>query len=336
MPFKMTKKGFGVVAKRQFQLMISGPNNFAVMMILSVFLETTVASERPLFEKVEIYAPFHRLLLENPEFMRDGGARILHNSSYGWAIIGIGKATPKDKSFEAVLPAKRSGEIAARIAILELGEGIHISTSRGLREAPSLSSFFQVTKTQVEGEIELLPVIGTWWSADRHILYVAVGRMMDGTDRRMSASDGAEMAKPIANGIRGEEPFLSLIRVSPVLRRNGGVVAFAIGDNRKALIAVASTLLKGSGAKAEKIARLKAVRALLGHRTGVHVSSVEYLKEQEQLVLDKNGKKYVLLSDLLSMQEEKLAGIIKSLPVVAAWEEPKGKVLHVAIGRVWP
>ncbi|MCG2775205.1 MAG: hypothetical protein L6406_05925 [Desulfobacterales bacterium] len=293
------------------------------------------------------------MLLQDPEFMQEAGARFFTNNIGGLALIGIGKVVPEDSRAETMLRARRIGEIRARTSILEMRDGIKISTSRGLKEGISLSSFFQVTETRVEGKIQQLPIIGTWWSPSRNIFYVAVGKMMDaavqqqvlahispplaasGSERLRLGEEGAGNNHDLLD-MEGEEPFLSFVRISPVLCRNGGVRGFLFGKNSKALISVASALLKGSWAKTERIAQLKAVRSLLGHRKGFQLSSVEYLSDQEHLRLTEDEKRHVLISQFLSVQEEQVSGIIKSLPIVVTWKDPKGQVLYVAIGKLCP
>jgi hypothetical protein len=295
-----------------------------------------MAHEKTILQEVEIQEPFRNILLQDPEFMQEAGARFLTNNTGGLALIGIGKVVPKDKHAETMLYARRIGEVRARTAILEMRDGIEISTIRGLKEGISLSSFFQVTETRVEGNIQQLPVIGTWWLANPDIFYVAVGKMMDGTSRQIGIPNRAKIEKKVIYDMEGEEPFLSLLRISPVLSRNGGTHAFLFGKNNKALISVASAVLKESRAKTERIAQLKAVRSLLGHRKGIQLSSVEYLSDQEHLRLNKGEEQHVMLSQFLSVQKEKVSGVIKSLPIVATWEKPKGQVLYVAIGKLWP
>lgn len=289
-----------------------------------------MAQTNTIFQEIEIQEPYRNMLLQDPEFMQETGARFFTNNREGLALIGIGKVTPKDKHAETMLYARRIGEIRARIAILEMRDGIKVSTSRGLKECISLSSFFQVTETRVEGEIQQLPVIGTWWAPKCNIFYVAVGKMIDSAEEVIREINHKDMLH-----IKGEEPFLSLLQISPVLCRNGGVRGFLFGKNNKVLVSVASALLKGSRAKTERIAQLKAIRFLLGHRKGLHLSSVEYLSDQEHLGLTGDEKKHVLLSQFLSVQEEKVSGIIKSLPIVATWKDPKGQILYVAIGKLF-
>jgi len=42
----------------------------------------------------------------------------------------------------------------------------------------------------------------------------------------------------------------------------------------------------------------------------------------------------MLLSEYFAVDEEKVAGNIRALPVVARWQEKDGTILHVAIGVV--
>ena len=152
-----------------------GLGSLCLLIALCLFQINAIAQKNTNFQKVEIQEPFHNMLLQDPEFMQEAGARFFTNNIGGLALIGIGKVVPEDSRAETMLRARRIGEIRARTSILEMRDGIKISTSRGLKEGISLSSFFQVTETRVEGKIQQLPIIGTWWSPSRNIFYVAVG-----------------------------------------------------------------------------------------------------------------------------------------------------------------
>jgi hypothetical protein len=134
---------------------------------------------------------------------------------------------------------KWKSEIRARTAILELGEELKISTVRGVNEEYSsarragekisLSTFFQVKEMRVEGEIQQLPVIGTWWSPGRNTFYVAVEKTMDAPDHQpattlMSSSLAGEPGREESGvdllNIEGKETFVSLLRVSSALCQN--------------------------------------------------------------------------------------------------------------------
>lgn len=311
-----------------------------LLSIIFMHPATGNASKAKPFSEVEIEAPFQNLLLLNPEFMHYGGARLFAGDNGSQALIGIGKVLPEDNSPKTMPQMRRIGEIHARAAILELGGEIEITTSRGLDERSlqgrgngkkvSLSSFFQVTETRVEGLIKQLPVIGTWWSSNQSAFYVAVGKTAaDAECRQLDAA----LVSPALLNIEGIEPFLSLLQISPVLYTNGGVRGFLLVTGRKVLIAVGSSQIKGSWVEARKIARLKAVRSLLGQRQGIQLSSVEYLADQEHFQLSRDGEQYVFLSQFLSIQEERVSGAVTALPIVATWKDKDGRIIYVAIGK---
>jgi hypothetical protein len=253
------------------------------------------------FREVEIEIGFHDLLVRHPVFMEQGGARLFEADDGRLALIGIGKVFPEDHRAEAMIQVRRKGEIRARSAILELGASIEISTSRSQKEESliSLSSFFQVTETRVEGMIQQLPVVGRWCSPNHSTFYIAVGKMVNATGQQPVIT---HISHPLVGGaggggnncdlpyMEGEEPFLSLLRASPVLCRNGGVHGFLFENDRKALIAVGSAHVQGSLAKARRIGQLKAVRSLLANSVGIQLSSVEYLADREHLKLCQNGE----------------------------------------------
>ncbi len=297
-----------------------------------------LAQEKKDFPEVNIEPAFQECLYSRPDFMQEGGARVLEIKGPGQAIIGIGKAFPDPSDLHNTPKLARICEIQAKAAIFELGRGIDVSTVRGAKEDAAFSSFFQATETSLKGKIEQLSIIGTWWSKNHAIFYAAVGKIITGPNCKNS---DCKNLQPVSMGtnnslrmrnMKGEEPFLSILCASPVFCKTGGVRGFMLEDNRKVLLAVGSALIKDSYHKAEKIARLKALRSLLGLKKGVQISSVEYLADQEYLSLSEKGEKYLLLSQFFSVKEEKVKGIVKALPVVVTWEDEKGDTLFVAIG----
>ena len=267
--------------------------------------------------------------------MQEGGARLIEKENGNQALIGIGKVFPEGPEGRATPDDRRKGEMLARAAIVELTGDVEISSARGSGEKGSLSAFFQVTTTRVQAEIQQLPVIGTWWSADRQTFFVAVGKIITSTDSSPvqlvddNVSKHAELPE-----IEGEEPFVSLLRASPVLMHNGGVRGFVLPDGRKVVMSVASAPINGNLAKAHRIARLKAVRNLLGQQNGIQVSSVEYLADHEQLSVAETGGRYVLLSEFFSVQTEHVAGKIQAMPVVAEWNLRDSKMINYVIGKL--
>lgn len=304
-----------------------------LIVIIFLLLEPCRAQDVTNFREVEIEAPFHNLLLNHPEFMEEGGAQVFICDDDTKFLIGISKVVPEDSGEKAMQQARRIGEIHARTAILEHKEGVEISTYRRLEECAgnkiALSSFFQVTEARVEGIVNNLPVIGSWNSRNQNVIYIAVGKVMNADFYQANIAENVSLEKD------NDTLILSLLRMSPVLCKNGGARGFLVSKHRKVLLSVGSSELRGLFTSAQRVAQLKAYRSLLGHQQGIHITSVEYLSDYEELRLTDNGEQRVLLSQFLSIQEEKIAGLIKALPIIATWKSPEGRILYVAIGKVF-
>lgn len=299
------------------------------------------------FVKVNIDPLFRDILISATEFMNEGGAQLIVSEDGRIALIGIGKIFPEKNRPELMPEIRRKGEIRARAAVLDLGEDVEIATSRGITEGAvsgsrvenrmSLSSFFQTTKTHVKGMIQQIPIIGTWWSIDHGTFYVAVGKTLndENSPERLQILPQSENALEKMQVLEGKEPFLSLLKASPLLCQNGGVRGYILGNNKKVLIAVESARIQESLAKARRIGQLKAVRSLLANSVGIQLSSVEYLSDREYLKLCRNGEERISLSQFLSVQKEQVSGLIKGLPIVATWKDADGQILYVAIGKLF-
>ena len=311
-----------------------------IQIIFVIFLTISFpawAQNKEAFLEVNIEPVFQKFFYSRPDFMQEGGAHVLEIEGKGKAIIGIGKAFPEPSDLHNTPKLTRICEIHAKAAILELGQGISVSTARDAKEDATFSSFFQATEISLQGKIEQFSIIGTWWSKNHAIFYAAVGKIITGSDCKNFQPVNADMNNSSSmRNMKGEEPFLSILCASPVVCKTGGVRGFMLKDNRKILLAVGFALIKDSHIKAKKIARLKAMRSLLGLKKGIHISSVEYLANQEHLCLSEKGGKYLLLSQFFSVKKEKIKGIVKALPIVATWEDEKGELLFVAVGGVMP
>lgn len=308
------------------------PLTLIICVIFSLTSQPCFASDQKNFTKINIDPAFKDLLYSAPDFMCEGGAQLLQKG-HETALIGIGKVVPENARSYDLQKLARIGRIRAETAILEFGEGSKISTCEGGKEYPALSSFFQVTESRVKGEIQQLPVIGTWWLRNHRTFCVAVGKILYVPFRKTDAWSGGTQSVNLAI-LEGQEPFLSLIRACPILRENGGVHGFLMQSGTKVLIAVGSARIRDSLLKARRIARLIAIRNLLEHQTKIRLSSVERLSDREILRITEKGEQYVLLSQFMSIQEERVSGLVKAMPVVAVWKDSEDLVLFVAIGKL--
>ena len=314
-----------------------------IFLLLLPISTTAQANDTSLpFRSIVIEAQFYDVLIQHPEFMQEGGAKVFSLNDGSCLLLGIAKTFPDGRSPETILRAKREGEILARAEILSFSGDIQISTSRVAKTGSLqtektngtilLSSFLQITETRVEGIIWQLPIVGTWWSEDNKTLYVAVGKIVDWEGQQKRLSSAPSSTKTWENS---RDFFISLVHASPVLLSHGGVRGFQLGDGRKALVAVGSTQLKGSISNARRIAKIKAMRSVLGHTEGIELSSVECLVDGEVLAIKESGVEYEMLSKFISVEEEKVSGIIKALPVVATWEDTRAGLYYVAIGKLF-
>lgn len=327
------------------------PKNHLFMLLIVLFLiafayfsNPTYAQDNGTFREVIIESPFYEVLNAHRDFMDQGGAQIFEFENDEWFLIGIAKFSPSDEQLNNIPEITRIGEIQAKARVLEFIDGVEVSNERGTETIDafenesnkmiSLEAFFQSTKTEAKGQIQQLPVIGTWWAKERNIFYVAVGTnktkptVLD--EKKVSDPSGLVDDKfPV---IKGDPFFITLLRAAPVLRKNGGVRCFDFVAGRKVIVSVASTQIKDSRVKAKKIARMKAIRSLLGQQNGVEVSSIEYLTDTELLQLKEGEPKRVLLSNFFSIQKEQVSGFVQALPVVVEWED-ENENLYIAVGK---
>jgi hypothetical protein len=308
------------------------------------------AAENPALQAAAIQEPFKEILFSTPDLAAEGGVRLIRIHPDRLALISVATVVPAAGQRADLQALTRIGAIKARTAILKFSHGVTVSTYRGSSEkakmvgtphaSMDLSVFFQATKEEVHGRIEQLPIVGSWMD-ESGIYHVAVGKVMDKgkpgnafTSRKSAGKpDLPPRKKP--EGITGKPLFAALLHAAPVLRENGGVRIFDINGQQKAILSVASARIGASPAKAERVARIKAMQKLLAHEEGIELSSVEYLKDYESLHIQDTQTTHVMLSEFLSIQKESVAGLVRSLPVAARWTGSGGELLYVCIGRTW-
>jgi hypothetical protein len=300
-------------------------------------------SEEPAFEDVQIRPPFHNALLSDPAFMRRGGARVVVCKADDRLILGVGKVLVQPG--ESTVELTRKGEIQARATLLEFSNGAELRRYQSHKEttvpspgdsgALSVSSFFDIAQSKVEGKIRQLPVVGTWRSHDFKFLYVAVGAAVDraGRDITETLPSSPDSNHKVNHPIQGEEPFVSLLRLSPALCRSGGFRGF-LWNGKRALIFVGLAPWRDSLSHAIRQAQLKAVRSMLEQEQGIEIMSLTYLRDQEIFQANDKEERRMLLNEFLSIDQEKVAGLVKTLAMVAYWLDGKGETCHVAIGKL--
>lgn len=326
------------------------PLYFGMFLLLLITAPTdTVEANQDLID-ASIKKPFKQILLAHPDIADSSGARVVKLAQNSLALIGVSQIAPNETKTKDHQALVRIGAIKARTNILKFSHGVEVSNYRGTAEknrlgnqpseSMALSAFLQVTEEKVRGKIEQLPVVGSWWDNDRNAFHVAVGtiKRMNGSNEAPSQKNGENISSLSKQApeieIKGEDPFVDLLQASPVLRGNGGVRLFSINNQKRVIMAVASAKISKSRARAERVARIKAIRELLAHKEGVKLSSVEYLANGEMMRITNKKTERIMLSEFLSIQEESVSGFVSALPVVAMWTGPDGKILNMGIGKL--
>jgi len=294
---------------------------FLIIVIIFLIPFISIADSNQ-FTDIAIDKSFKQILLCNSDIMLEHGAWALSDDNDRTALVGIGMVITEGLSVDDSSVLIRKGEILARKAILELGGDVGIFVKKGSafsENKTTLSLFYQVTETQVKGHVKSMPIIGTWWSKDRNKFFVALGEFSIQKNETVNQDYNDNLSS--IPGIEGREPYISLLKLNPIFCKNGGVRGFVLENNTKIIMAIASSKMTSSPVKAKKIARLKAIRLLLELKKGIKISSVERIAVKEVLVLSTTGSPYMILSEFISVQKEYVSGFIKTLPVVASWND---------------
>lgn len=282
--------------------------------------------------------PFAAPLLASPILLHQNHGSLEQLPDGRAVLVGAAGVVPEDRTTLGLHEARRRAEILARVAVLEALEGITLASMRDYQELAytdhqgrtvHLERFVQSTRAELEGRISQLPVVGTWWTRDRTRLHVAVGALFESrvVPRFVSEQAGCVMEHP-----EGRPLFLNLVRTSAMLCTVGGVRGFVFPSGRKALVMVGAAPIQNDPAAARRIARVNAQRAMLAEERGIAVSSVSTLTDVEEIRLNGAGEDRVLISDFLELRQERVAGLLQTLPVVAEWRNEG--MYYVVLGMV--
>ena len=280
--------------------------------------------------------PFASALQSDQELLTQNTAKLLEMPDGRLVLAGAAWTVPENRSVTSIGDARRMAEIQARQAVLEALDGIEVAAFRRFEEliftdtqgrTVHLERFIHTSRTELEGRITQLPMVGTWWTRDRTRLHVAVGALFEYPGDSIQGQGLCTMDQP-----EGQALFLWLVRTSAMLCTYGGVRGFSFPDGSKALIMVGAAPIQNDLAAARRMARLKAQQVMLAKERGIAVSSVTTLTDMEEVRLSTAGEERVLISDFLELRQERVAGLLQTLPVVAEWRNEG--MYFVALGMI--
>jgi len=138
--------------------------------------------------------------------------------------------------------------------------------------------------------------------------------------------------------VRIEPPFDRYLRANPLLMETGGAKLIRLGQGRRLIVSVASTVLKDdSGSerlRAERVCRPKALASVIAQRTGVQIAHSEESKDKTIVVIIDGQEKVKSISELLEVTKSKVSGIARDMPVVGRWKSKDGMIFYLAIGAI--
>lgn len=156
-----------------------------------LFMLVFGAAPSDTFSDVQIQKPFDGYLLANPLLMEATGAKVITLPKKQYVVVSVASTVLKDKSAADRLRAERVCKTKAFAYVVQEQKGMRVfhteeSTDKtvivnvdGKEQGTSVSEFFEMTKTTVEGMARDMPVVGRWKSKDGEVFYLAIGAILD-------------------------------------------------------------------------------------------------------------------------------------------------------------
>jgi hypothetical protein len=143
------------------------------------------------FTAVDIQPPFDEYLTAKPLLMEYAGATVIKLKDGRMVIFSVASTTVNDNSAKDRLRMQKVCRSKALANLLAETKGIQVAYAskvedrtqvtieNGKEIGKSIEDVLEVTKTTVEGVVLNLPVVGTWYSKDRMLFYLAIGTIYD-------------------------------------------------------------------------------------------------------------------------------------------------------------
>ena len=148
----------------------------------------------------------------------------------------------------------------------------------------------------------------------------------------------AQSPPPGFSEVQIDPPFDRYLRANPLLMEIGGAKIIRLGQGRKLIVSVASTVLKDDSSserlRAERVCRPKALASVIAERRGVQIAHSEESKDKTIVVIIDGQEKAKSVSELLEVTRSKVSGIARDMPVVGRWKSKNGMIFYLAIGAV--
>ena len=139
------------------------------------------------FAAVDIRPPFDEYLVAKPLLMEYAGATVIKLEDGRKVVLSVASTTVNDDSAKDRLRMQKVCRSKALANVVAEAKGIQVAyaskvedrtqvtIANGKETGKSIEEVLEVSKTTVEGVVANLPIVGTWYSKDRTLFYLAVG-----------------------------------------------------------------------------------------------------------------------------------------------------------------
>lgn len=144
--------------------------------------------------------PFASCLKADPILLQVGGARIIMLQKTNKSlIVSVASTAAKDNSvadrvrMQTVCRSKALAELLSQQKGLQVKYALQAKDQTvvvfrdGKEETESLESTLETTSAQVEGFVQALPVVATWYSAAGDMFFLAIGTIIEQTGNRVGS-----------------------------------------------------------------------------------------------------------------------------------------------------
>jgi hypothetical protein len=142
------------------------------------------------YADVDIRPPFDGYLAARPLLMEYSGATVIKLEDGRKVILSVGSTTVNDNSpkdrlrMQKVCRSKALASVAAEtkgvqvVYTSKIEDRTQVTIESGRESGKSIEEVLETSKTAVEGVVANLPIVGTWYSKDRTLFYLAVGAVL--------------------------------------------------------------------------------------------------------------------------------------------------------------
>ena len=143
------------------------------------------------FATVDISPPFDEYLAAKPLLMEYAGATVIKLKDGRMVILSVASTTVNNNSAKDRLRMQKVCKSKALANLVAEAKGIQVAyaskvedrtqvtVENGKETGKSIEDVLEVSETTVEGLVANLPVVGTWYSKDQSVFYLAVGVILD-------------------------------------------------------------------------------------------------------------------------------------------------------------